>query len=325
MAEEWYEEKYEVGNIKAVVAIHKNIPVDIQIELNELLLYNYEKFIFNVELFDAAMLLLAGGYLPHQDKISQYHYMRLTGTGMHKYYLHGKSGAHLKEEALTYIADRGPDETVVLVFKDDEIIGTMTLTMYENRAAMTGMEYIKSDIFSGYPDGPGLEIGRLAKGPQKDLLSSAAMTTAFIVTENYFKNYPEVLPGPFNELFVCGETFKHVADGLSLFFPITTLKTTLNWAVLDHPLGMYFLTRDVISSFPSTEYLIQLIEYYKNNNLAGGKIRALIEYGTGKPIEKFVPEKFHIFLFHFNYGDPRTQVGFKEMDKLIKEMVETGK
>ena len=152
------------------------------------------------------------------------------------------------------------------------------------------MEYIHSESFNSYPDVPGLEIGRLAKGPQKDLLSSAAMTTAFIVTEKFFKRV-DWLPVDMKDLLVCGETFKHVIDGLSLFFPIKSLETRLNFQVLNHALGMYFLQRDVLGSLPSAEYLIQLLDYLSRWGKGAGKIRGYIERGTGRPLEEFQPER----------------------------------
>ena len=297
----WYEEIYEVANIRAVVAVHRNIPTNIQIELNDLIVYNYDKFIFNCDLFDAAMDLLHGGYLPHQDKL---YYTKLNKNLK-------KSSTQLKESALKYIECRDPDDIIVMVFLDNKIIGTMTLIPFMKKADINGRQYVRSDVFESIPDMPGLEIGRLAKGPQKDLLSSAAMTTAFIITEKWvFRN--NILP---KKSFVCGETHKYVIDGLSLFFPIVSIPTRLNFQILKHPLGMHFLQRDVIGSIPSTKYLIQLIKDMNRPNITG-----LIERGTGKSINSFKPEKYQIYLFYFTYWHPYVQEGFKKMDKMIKEL-----
>lgn len=316
----WYEEIYEVGNVKSVVAFYKNIPPGIRKELDDIVIYAYDKLIFNVDLFDAAMLLLSCGYLPHKDILSQYHFRKLA-FGLNRYYLNNKSGATLKIEAIEYTKMRAPDDTIVLVFKDDILIGTMTLSPFQRKADIIGLQYIHSDMFKFYKDAPGLEIGRLAKGPQKDILSSAAMVTAFIIIEQYFIKRQELLQTNDRDLFVCGETFKHVIDGLEIFFPtISRLETRLNFQVLDHPYGMYFVMRDVLGSLPSTTYLLQFIDCIKKTDGVGGKIQGLIERGTGKPIEQFNPEKYKVYLFHFYYNISETQSGFKKMEEMMKEM-----
>lgn len=313
----WYEEIYEVANIKAVVAFYKNIPIDIRDELDALVVNNYDKNIFNCDLFDASMLLLANGYMPNSDVLSMYHYQRL-GQGQHHYYLNNKSAPHLKEEALESLS-RKPTDIIVLIFKDDMIIGTMTLMPFKNRKEMTGLQYIHSDCFDAYPDVPVLEFGRLAKGPQKDLLSSAAMATGFLVARNFMTRW-FFSKEDLKDVIVCGESFKYVIDGLSMFFPIVTLPTRLNWGVLHHALGMYFLTRDVLGSLKSAGYLIKFLDYVRKWGKGAGKIKGLIERGTGRVIEDFKPEKYKVHLFYFVYNDPRTVQGFLDIDKMIKEM-----
>ena len=86
---------------------------------------------------------------------------------------------------------------------------------------------------------------------------------------------------------------------------------------MENPLGMYFLQRDVLGSIPSAEYLIQMIDSMHRPIITG-----LIERGMGKRITEFDPERYKLYLFTFDYWHPKVVQGFKEMDKLIKEMTD---
>ncbi len=323
----WAEQVYHAGDSVAVVARYRNLPLYLQHEVDQLILEEYRKKLFRVPLFEAALLLMSSGYLPGFDSLCK-----------RSRQLYSDSCIDLQQKkALDFISCRNPEDIVVLVMRSGRVIGTMTLFPFTNKQDIPSLAYLKMDsAFDKLPDVPALEVGRLAKAScsddtedsrGSDLANTMAMAAAFIVAKN-FALQNGLLPHP--DSYICGDTYGSFISSLKRFFPMEISNSTVNPSMLEdeskvHGMSMYFIQRQVLGSFNSSEDLMSTIEDIERSYPAlAARIRHLLESDLKtngvKMIQNFDPQKFKVNFFYFHYHHPRTVAGFKRLDQMIQRL-----
>ena len=323
----WAEEIYQAGETVALVAVYKNLPRYLQQDVNQLILEEYRKKLFRVPLFEASLLLLSSGRLPH-----------FHALGKRSRKLYSDSCIDLQQQkALNFISCRNPEDIVVLVMRAGKLIATMTLFPFSRKEDIPSLAYLRMEpSFDKLPDVPALEVGRLAKATfdgasnncqSDDLMNTMSMAAAFIVAKDFsLKN--GLLPAA--DSYICGDTYGSFISSLKRFFPMRTANSTINPNMLEdeskvNGMGMYFIQRQVLGSFESNEDLTRTIETIeKSHPDIAHRIKQLLESDLKtngfKTIQKFDPEKFRVQFFYFPYHHPGTVKGFKRLDQLIKRL-----
>jgi hypothetical protein len=323
----WAEQVYQAGDTVALVAVYKNLPHHLQHNLDQLVLKEYKKKLFRVPLFEASLLLLSSGCLPGFQSLRE-----------QSKRLFSDSCADLQQQkALDFISSRNPEDIVVLVMRNGQLIATMTLFPFSRKQDIPSLSYLKmAPSFDKLPEVPAVEVGRLAKATSEghhsncqgnDLINTMAMAAAFIVTKNFVLQNGLV---PAADSYMCGDTYGSFISSLKRFFPIRTIKARINPNMLEdessvHATGMYFIQRQVLGSFESADDLVLVIETIGNSRPdIAHRITQLLESDLKtngvKKIEKFEPDKFRVDFFYFPCYHPKTVEGFKGLDKVIQRL-----
>ena len=323
----WAEEVYHAGDTVALVAIYKNLPHHLQYDVDQLILEEYRKKLWRVPLFEASLLLLSSGCLPDLRSLCE----------QSKRYYSDSCNDLQQQKALDVISYRNPEDIVVLLMRSGQLMGTMTLFPFSKKKDIPSLSYLRMEpTFNQLPDVPALEVGRLAKATSNgnddscignDLINTMAMAAAFIVAKN-FALKKGLLPAA--DSYICGDTYGSLISSLKRFFPLNTLKSSINLHMLEdgskaHGTGMYFVQRQVLGSFSSADDLLSAIENIETSHPdIAHRIRKLLETDLKKngikTIEKFDPEKFRVQFFHFPYHHPKTVKGFKKLEKMIQRL-----
>ncbi len=251
----WAEQVYEAGDTVAIVAVYKNLPHHLQYNVDQLFLAEYRKKLFRVPLFEASLLLLSSGCLPGFDSLRE-----------RSKRLYSDSCLDLQQQkALDYMSSRNPEDIVVLVMRSGQLIATMTLFPFSKKQDIPSLSYLRiKPSLDQLPDVPAVEVGRFAKTTShgnhsscqgNDLTNTMAMAAAFIVTKNFVLQNGLV---PAVDSYMCGHTYGSFISSLSRFFPMRTVKSSINPDMLDdeskvNDMGIYHIQRKVLGSFRSAE------------------------------------------------------------------------
>ncbi len=320
----WAEHKYEVGDISALVAFHKNIPDHLQCSVNKLVSEEYKKKLFSTPFYEASLLLEL-----HRSQAD----VQLLKKRLEE--LHNCS--FLEDEqnkAIEYVTSRNPDDLLVLVFKSETLIGSMSLFPFSKKQDIPSLSYLKLDPFSDkLPDVSGIGIGRLAKTSlndchvdehKNDLTNTVAAAAAFVVARDFVLT-KGLLKNP--DSFICGDTYGTFLSCLCRFFPATITKSTINPDILNdespvRAMAMYFFQRQILGSFENLDDLISTLKNIGDINPAmADRIERLMETGLKDKgiatIKGFDPTRFKLQFFSVPVFHPRTSDGFKRMEKIV--------
>ena len=323
----WAEQVYQAGDTVALVAAYKNLPHHLQYNVDQLFLAEYRKKLFRVPLFEASLLLLSSGCLPGFDSLRE-----------RSKRLYSDSCLDLQQQkALDYMSSRNPEDIVVLVMRSGQLIATMTLFPFNRKQDIPSLSYLRLEpsLFQ-LPDVPAVEVGRFAKTTSNsnhgscqgnDLMNTMAMAAAFIVTKNFVLQNGLV---PAVNSYMCGHTYGSLISSLSRFFPMRTVKSSINPDMLDgkskvNDMGIYHIQRKVLGSFNSADDLVSVIQTIGNSRPdIAHRIKQLLESDLKtsgvKTIQKFHPEKFRVQFFYFPSYHPKTAEGFKRLEQMIQRL-----
>ena len=323
----WAEQIYRSGDIVALVALHKNIPEYLQIELNQLVADTYRKKLLTVPFLEASLLLLGSGVLPEFLSLSR----RLK-----KFY----PASCLDSEqyrAIEYVTAKSQNDPVVMVLRADRLIATMTLFPFNRKEDIPSLSYLEVDgACEQLPDAPSLEVGRLAKttcngyadeNSENRFIDMASMAAAFIVSER-FASENGLLNDP--RSFICGDTHGCLITSLKRFFPITIIDSRINADMLKEDnyargMSIYFVQRQVLGSFENAEGLVAAIRSVaKSDPAAAHRIIKLLESGLKSlgvaSIYQFDPKRFKVHFFYFPFHHPDTLKGLARMEQMMHWM-----
>jgi hypothetical protein len=323
----WAEQVYQAGDSVALVAVYKNLPHHLQYNVDQLIQEEYRKKLVRVPLFEASLLLLSSGCLPGFDALHE-----------RSKRLYSDSCSDLQQQkALDIISCRNPEDIVVLVLRSGQLIGTMTLFPFSKKQDIPSLSYLrlKSSLVQ-LPDVPAVEVGRFAKTTSNsshdscqgnDLINTMAMAAAFIVTKNFVLQNGLVSAV---DSYMCGHTYGSLISSLSRFFPMRTVKSSINPDMLDgkskvNDMGIYHIQRKVLGSFKSADDLVSVIKTIGNSRPdIAHRITQLLESDLKtngvKTIKKFVPEKFRVQFFYFPCYHPKTVEGFKRLEQVVQRL-----
>jgi hypothetical protein len=323
----WAEQKYQVGDFTALVAIYHNIPPELKTDLDQLVSSGYSNKLFLSNFFEASLLMLTNGILPDLTSLAK------PSEDLYAQYCSTKE----RQRANDFVSCRRPDDIVVLVLKSGVLVGSMTLCPFDNSENMPSLSYL--DIGAGKKrllDVPALEVARLAKAADFDncpaevspgLLQTVWIAAAFLVARDFVRDNG-LLDHP--QSYVCGDTHGSLISSLRHFFPIEVLPSSLRADILDEKgvgrdVAIYFLQRQVLGSFESPDDIIRAInEISDTNPKIAYRIFGLMEDGLknlGIPsLQKFDTKKFKIDLFYFPLHHVRTAEGLNRLEKIIRKV-----
>jgi hypothetical protein len=238
---------------------------------------------------------------------------------------------------LDYISSRNPEDIVVLVMRSGQLIGTMTLFPFSRKQDIPSLSYLRiKPSIDQLPDVPAVEVGRFAKTTSNgshdscqcnDLKNTMAMAAAFIVTKNFVLQNGLV---PAANSYMCGHTYGSLISSLSRFFPMRTVKSSINPDMLEdeskvHGMGVYYIQRKVLGSFKSAGDLVSVIKTIGNSRPdIAQRIKQLLESDLKtngvQTIQKFDPEKFRVHFFYFPCYHPKTVEGFKRLEQVVQRL-----
>ena len=321
----WAEQRFSAGDITAVAAYYKNIPPSRQDELNQLVSETYRKKLITVPFLEASLLLLGSGVLPEFQSL---------GKRLEHLCPAGCSGFE-QQRAIDFVTDRTPNDIVAMVLRSDRLIATMTLFPFNRKNDIPSLSYL--DVGSGFellPDGPGLEVGRLAKincsgyhlnGQKTSFVDMASIAAAFVVSER-FVTKTGILSEP--DSFICGDTHGTLISSLSRFFPLQISDSRINPDMLDDDsdvrgMSSHFIQRQVLGSFDTANDLLSAVRKVADSDPdRAHRIKGLLDSGLDSlgisSIHQFDPQRFRVHFFHFPFHHPKTRGGLAKMAKMIR-------
>ena len=323
----WAEQIYRSGDIVALVALHKNIPEYLQIELNQLVSDTYRKKLLTVPFLEASLLLLGSGVLPEFISLSR----RLK-----KFY----PASCLDSEqyrAIEYVTAKSQNDPVVMVLRADRLIATMTLFPFTRKVDIPSLAYLDVEkVYEQLPDAPALEVGRLAKricngdadeNFESRFIEMASMAAAFIVSDRFAADNG-LLSDP--QSFICGDTHGCLITSLNRFFPMTIIDSSINTDMLKEDnfargMSIYFIQRKVLGHFENAEHLVAAIHKVAESDPGTAqRIIKLLELGLKTlgvdSIYRFDPKRFRVHFFYFPYQHPETFKGLAKMKQMMHWM-----
>ena len=314
---EWGEVTRQVGNMTGVVARYKHIPQVLQAESNQLIARVYREKLLNQALYQAVLELLASGTLD-----TYRHFQDRAQDALDAY----SPDAEL-QGAQEYFTRREPEDIVVLVLRQDRVIGTMTLYYVQRYEEIPSLQYVHVSPDDLPPFDQGIELGRLVKeldegwvvGPRGEMCS----IVTFLVANDYIVRN-NLLPG--RKDILCGTTHAALLKRLeNLGFPIFIVSSPINnniWSNKVNPAISHFLTREVLvqCSPQCIERAIEQIAW--NNKYTAKKIRTLLAQGLHQiglsNIRDFCPEKFQVHFFFFPYHHRQTEATFHRLERIAR-------
>jgi len=321
----WAEQRYFAGDITAVVAFYKNIPQNEQDELNQLVSDTYRRKLISVPFLEASLLLLGSGVLPE---------FRSLGERL-KHFCPANCPDIEQQKALDFVTDRTPNDIVIMVFRSDRLIATMTLFPFNRKYEIPSLSYLEvGTAFEQLPDVSSLEVGRLAKitcngyhleDPEKSFVDMVSMAAAFIVAE-LFVTKTGMLREP--DSFICGDTHGALISSLKRFFPVKAFDSRINPDMLNDDsavrgMSTHFIQRQVLGSFENANDLLSAIQKVavSDPDLAR-RIEICMDAGLDRlgisSIHQFDPKRFRVHFFHFPFHHPKTRRGLTRMEKMIR-------
>jgi hypothetical protein len=323
----WAEQEYRVGEITALVAVYKNIPVNLKEGLGKLVSTGYCKNLFLPSFFEASLLLLSSGILPSLKSMVE------PSRELYAAYDSSKE----RQKASDFISMRKPDDIVVLVLKSGELVGSMTLYPFDSVNDMPSLSYLELQATeSCLSNVPAVEIGRLARSaifdeqhnrPYSGLLKTVWIAAAFLVSRDF--GIENGLVSDPNS-FVCGDTYGSLLASLQHFFPVKVIPSSIRSDILEEnnavrDVAMYFLQRQVLGSFESADYFIEAVNTIeKINPKLACRIVELMETGLRKlgikSLRQFDAKKFKIDFFYFPFHHIKTTQGFDRLEKVIRKL-----
>ena len=321
---QWAEQLYQIGDITAVVAVYKNIPQDLQDELNQLVSETYRKKLITVPFLEASLLLLDSGILPKFKSLSE-----RSKQFCPAHYLEFE-----QQNLIEFVTNRNPDDIVVMVLRSDRLISTMTLYPFDRKDEIPSLSYLDvGSAIEKLPDVPALEVGRLAKttcngyqveNPEDRFIDMASMAAAFIVSDR-FVSKNGMLRNP--EAFICGDTHGTLIASLKRFFPLTVFDSRINPDMLKNDssvrgMSIHFIQRQVLGSFESAGELLAAIHTVAATDPAlAQRIERLLDSGLDQlgitSIHQFEPKRFRVDFFHFPYHHPKTFRGLARLEQMM--------
>ena len=324
---DWAEKRYRSGDIEALVAVYKNIPESLQKDLDRLISETYRKKLLTVPFLEASLLLLKSGVLPKFQSLSN-----------HSEAFCPKSCLELEQHrAIEFVTSRNPDDIVVMVLRSDQLIATMTLFPFDRKQNIPSLSYLQMDpAFNQLPNVPALEIGRLAKttcngyaleNPENRFSDMICMAAAFIAADRFISE-KRMLADP--KSFICGDTHGTLIKSLKRYFPLVVADSRINPDMLKDDnnargMSIYFLQRQILGSFESSDELIATIQKVAASDPAlAARIEQLLDTGLDKlgvsSIRQFNPKRFRVHLFYFPYNHRKTVNGMAKMEQLMNWM-----
>ena len=323
----WAEEEYQAGNFTALVAVYKNIPVDLKEELSKLVSAGYCKNLFLSSFFEASLLLLSSGILPNLESLVE------PSKEIFAEYNSFKE----RQKASNFISSRKPEDIVVLVLDSNELVGSMSLFPFDHVNDMPSLSYLQLKATDGQLSNvPAVEIGRLARSAKFDspektsysgLLKTAWIAAAFLVARNFvFKNGFVAHP----KSYICGDTYGSFLSSLKHFFPIETIPSSIRTDILNEnsaarDVAIYFLQRQVLGSFASTPEFVEAIHGIADfNPKLACRIFELMETGLENlgitSLHHFDAKKFKIDFFYFLFHHEKTSRGFVRLEQVMRKL-----
>ncbi len=323
----WAEEKYQTGEITALVARYSNIPLDLQKNLDQMIAVGYCKNLFLAPFYEASLLILSSGIIPG---------LRFLAKRAEKVYAEYCATAEC-QRAKDFVSCRNSDDIVVLVLKSGSLAGSMTLYPFSKKEDLPSLSYLRlGPAEHQLVDVPALEVGRLAKTTchndhaeksAADFLSTVWLAAAFLVARDFVLQNGILTH---QNSYVCGDTYGSLLASLQHFFPIVVDGSAIRTDILDEKneardVAIYFLQRQVLGFFESTnDFMAAITEIANSNPDVARRIVALMEAGlqkTGiKSLQKFNPKKFRVNFFYFPFRHPKTTAGLKRLEKILSKL-----
>lgn len=323
----WAEQVYHAGDIVALISTWENIPYHLQKSIDRLISEEYRKKLFTVPLYEASLLLLSSGILPDFRSLSEQSKQLYSDSCLEVE----------RQKAIDFVSSRKPDDIVVMVLRAGRLIGTMTLFPFDKKQDIPSLSYLKVEPPNEQlPDAPAIEVGRLAKatfnghhgeGQENDLTNTPGLAAAFILAKG-FALTNGLLSDP--NSFICGDTYGSFIASLRRFFPLSILKSRINPGMLEdssevRDMAMYFIQRQVLGSFESTDDLISAIDNIGNSNpQIANRIKELVKSELKlsgiEAIHKFDPKRFRVHFFYFPFFHPKTTCGFERLEKMMQRI-----
>ncbi|MDY6853713.1 MAG: hypothetical protein SWO11_03240 [Thermodesulfobacteriota bacterium] len=323
----WAEHVCYEGNTVSLIALYKNIPHYLQKQVDQLLLEEYRKKLFDIPLFKASLLLLSKGCLPGFQSLKE-----------RSEQVFFENNLQIEQErGLDYISSRNQDDIVVLVLKSGKLVATMTLFPFNKRQDLPSLSYLKLDSsFEQLPDVPAIEIGRLARlssngynstDRRNNITNSAAIASALVVGRDFVLNN-----GLLNDAdsYVCGTTYESFILNLKRYFPLITLNSKVNKDMLEDDskargMAMYFIQRYVLGSFKDGNDLASVVQEISNKHPhIADQIQELIASSKNangvQSIEGFKPKRFRVGFFYCKFGHPKTLDGIKRLERISQKL-----
>ena len=305
----WAEQKFQAGEFIALVAIYENIPHGLKESLGKLVTAGYCKNLFLASFFEASLLLISSGVLPNLKSLIE------PSREVYAEYNSSKEC----QKATDFISLRKPDDIVVLVLKSGALLGSLTLYPFRSVREMPSLSYLKLEAADRQlSDVPAVEIGRLARSAQIDetshrphsgLLNTVWIAAAFLVSRDF--GIENGLVSDPNS-FVCGDTYGSLLASLQHFFPLKIIPSSIRSDIMDEnsavrDVAMYFLQRQVLGSFESTEDFLESLKGIENlNPKLACRIFKLMETGLRKleinSLQQFDSKGFKIDFFYFLFN-----------------------
>jgi hypothetical protein len=324
---DWVELEYRRGDITAVVAVYENIPEYLQIELDQLISQTYREKLLTVPFMEASLLLLSSDVLP------QFHSLSKSWSSFRR----ERRLEHEQHRAVEFVTNRKPDDLVVMVFRANHLIATMTLFPFARKQDIPSLSYLQIDpAFNQLPNVPAVEMGRLAKSTcngyalensEYRFADMIAMAAAFIAADRYLSDR-RMLPD--SDSFICGDTHGTLINSLKRFFPLTVIDSKINPDMLADDndargMSIYFLQRQILGSFESSDEIIAAIQKIAvSNPPLANRIERLLDNGLQKlgvaSIRQFSPKRFRVHFFHFPYNHFETSSGIAKLERMTNWM-----
>lgn len=320
----WAQEKYQAGEITAVVARYSHIPFDLRKKLDQMVATGYCKNLFLAPFYEASLLILASGIIPG---------LRFLAAKSEEVYAAYCATAECRR-AKDFVSCRNSDDIVVLVLKSGSLMGTMTLYPFSKKENLPSLSYLRlGPVKNRLFDVPALEVGRLAKATglndpaeksPADFLNTVWLSAAFLVARDFVVQNGLLTH---RNSYVCGDTYGSLLASLQHFFPIVVDGSAIRTDILDEKnkardVAIYFLQRQVLGFFESADdFMAALTEIGNSKPDVARRIVALMEAGlkkTGiKSLQKFDPKKFRVNFFYFPFQHPKTDAGLKRLEKIL--------
>jgi len=323
----WAEEKYQAGEITALVARYSHIPLDLKKNLDQMIAAGYCKNLFLSPFYEASLLILSSGIIPG---------LRFLAERSEEVYAEYCATAEC-QRAKDFVSCRKSDDIVVLVLKSGSLAGSMTLYPFSKKEDLPSLSYLRlgSAEYRLF-DVPALEVGRLAKATDPndhaeksptDFLSTVWLAAAFLVARDFVVQNGLLTH---QNSYVCGDTYGSLLASLQHFFPIIVDGSAIRTDILDEKneardVAIYFLQRQVLGFFESAnDFRAALTEIGNLKPDVARRIVALMRAGlkkTGiKSLQKFDPKRFRVNFFYFPFQHPKTAAGLKRLEKILLKL-----